>query len=693
MRVKTLFISCILAMAVVAGAVSVAFVAREWSDYSSAVTAIRLSSALTATLQYTEKVILSRGIQNGPLLAEAPTSEDARSKIAAARTAVTTALAAARSAIDAADYADRAAALSELGKLDQDLSTQWRAVDAAIAVPRANRDAGFVNGFGPQIESFIGRLNRLTNGLERAAASADPTVGRLAGIARLSWDIRDAGGRRVAIVTGAMGNARPLSQADVERAAELDGETAHAWRRLRSTAAQVDGAARLTAAMKETEEKYFGDTERLMTDLIAKGRTSSDYGLSFQEGWDRLVGGIQNALKVRDAAMEEAATRAQEARAAALQSLLLAVAAMVLMVVTVIVAASVFSRRVVAPLVGMTHVVSLLAKGEREVDVPAQGRTDEIGEMANAVEVLRVTAKEADRLAAEEATARSAREGRARTIETLTGTFDDAASGVLNVVAGAATEMEATAQSMSHTAERTNRQAATVAAAADEASSNVQNVAAASEELSKSIAEIGRQVEQSSRVSQSAVEDAVRTNATVRSLADNSARIGDVIKLITGIAAQTNLLALNATIEAARAGDAGKGFAVVAGEVKHLADQTAKATSEIGGQIGAVQAVTQEAVTAIGGIAERIDEINQFVTAIASAIEEQIAATAEISRSVQQAAANTQEISANIGQVTGAAGETGAAAGEVLSSARSLATQSTQLRDMVANFLQSVRAA
>ena len=351
-------------------------------------------------------------------------------------------------------------------------------------------------------------------------------------------------------------------------------------------------------------------------------------------------------------------------------------------------------RGISRPVVSMCSVMRALAGGDRSVAIPAVGRKDEIGQMADTVQVFKDSMIETERLrAANEQQRQEAEAERKAGMLKLAENFEAGIRGVVNSVASQATEMQSSAQAMTHTAETATQQATAVAASVEQASANVQTVATAAEELSASVLEIGRQVDQSSKIAGQAVADADRTNETVEGLDRAAQRIGEVVQLIETIAGQTNLLALNATIEAARAGDAGKGFAVVASEVKSLASQTAKATEEIRAQIGEIQGATGQTVEAIRGIGTTIRQMSEIATTIASAVEEQGAATREIASNVHQAAQGTGDIATNIEGVSRAASDTGAAAAQVLSSASELSRQSETLRHDVDEFLATVRAA
>jgi methyl-accepting chemotaxis protein len=335
-----------------------------------------------------------------------------------------------------------------------------------------------------------------------------------------------------------------------------------------------------------------------------------------------------------------------------------------------------------------------IANGSLDENVGETDRGDEIGRMAETLEMLRQTSLTARTLEAEQAKLKQMSEAEKRdTLIALADRFDSSVGQLVGLMASGSTELEATAQSMSGTAARTNDQADIVSTAASQASTRVQTVAAAAEELSSSIAEIARQMAQSAKITTHAVDSARRTDTIVRALADGAQQIEHVVELISTIAGQTNLLALNATIEAARAGDAGRGFAVVATEVKSLAGQTADATKEISTRIAQIQSATKEAVDAIQGITATIEEVSAIATTIGSAIEEQGAATAEIARNVTQTAQATRDVTTNIGGVSSAAHETGNAAGMVLSAATGLSKQAEQLSGEVTTFLAGVRAA
>ncbi|WCS28307.1 methyl-accepting chemotaxis protein [Methylobacterium sp. NMS14P] len=355
--------------------------------------------------------------------------------------------------------------------------------------------------------------------------------------------------------------------------------------------------------------------------------------------------------------------------------------------------AFVLARSIIRPVAGMTEAMTRLAGGDLRVVVPYRDATDEMGAMAEAVDIFRQNAVARAELEAAQAAEREARLRRAERVEQRVHAFQAKIAASLDIVTAATSELDATAQAMTRVADNTNTQAMTSSSAAAQTSANVQTVAAAAEEMVSSLQEIERQVVRSNAVAGHAAHEAEATNAAMASLRAAAEQIGAAVIMISGIANQTNLLALNATIEAARAGEAGRGFAVVASEVKELAAQTARATEAIGGQIAAIQASSGQAAEAMAQIARTIAAVNEISGAIAATVVQQTAATGEISRNAGEAARGTEGVSANVARVLAAAREAGSAAAQVQSAASELATQSLTVKREVDSFLSDIQAA
>jgi len=399
---------------------------------------------------------------------------------------------------------------------------------------------------------------------------------------------------------------------------------------------------------------------------------------------------LQKDVLLNSKGADTAGTQATEGFNVAIRMVM---ACLLLTMIAGIGAAILLVRDVSAGIRSIVTPMQALGNGDLTAQVPHQGETTEIGVMADTLQVFKealIAKKAADEAAAVDADAKIER---GRRVDNITRDFESMIGEIVNTVSTASTQLESSAGTLTSTAERAQELTTAVAAASEEASTNVQSVASATEEMASSVNEISRQVQESARMAGEAVDQARKTNDRVSELSKAASRIGDVVELINTIAGQTNLLALNATIEAARAGEAGRGFAVVASEVKALAEQTAKATGEIGQQITGIQAATQESVNAIKEISGTIEKLSEISSTIAAAVEEQGAATQEISRNVQQAAQGTMQVSSNITDVQRGASETGSASSQVLSAAKSLSGDSNRLKLEVGKFLNSVRAA
>ncbi|QUS39827.1 HAMP domain-containing protein [Tardiphaga alba] len=693
MRVRVLFMLCASAMASIIAIAGAVFMVQQWGDYRNASEAGHLARATAAVLRTTEQMSVSRGPQNVSLIADQPAAAPALSAIAAARKALGDEFSAARAAIAATTYPEQQRALAALDKIGQDLNEIYGQLDRAYPQPRAQRDQALLRDYVSRMLQLQTALDRVVNGLERNAAAAHESVGSLIQIARLSWDMRDAAGRRASYFTRAVGNSKGLSTADIQGVAEATGEIRHAWARLQATIAQLGDDAGLAAIVKSTEGKFFGETDAFIAEMTKKGLAGTDYGVSFQDVLKRLVGPAQSAMAVRDAVMTKAADLADVAKRQALIHLSIVAIGMVLVGLLVVGVTMLFVRRVVKPLVETTHAITRLAEGDRDIEVPARGRRDEIGEMAEALETLRINAIEAARLEAEHRAQQEAREARAARIDALTAEFDTASSEVIYGVGAAGEDVRRDAEATSRLASGSSERATNVAAGAEEASVSVSTIASAAEEMSVAVTSIAERLETCASIAAEAVREVGDADQRIVGLDHAVARIGDIIKFIQDIASQTNLLALNATIEAARAGDAGKGFAVVAGEVKALATQTAKATDEITAQIASIETETAAVVQAIKGVSQTIGRVDAVTADIAASVSQQRTATSEIAANAQQAATGTKDVSSNVGAVSTAMSEAEAAALRMIAKADDLSTRSGDLAQRISQFLGAVRAA
>ncbi|WP_171070068.1 methyl-accepting chemotaxis protein [Methylobacterium terricola] len=556
------------------------------------------------------------------------------------------------------------------------------------------RDATLADRWAKQADQTLVTLASLSTALGDRIKRLTSETRALVNIKNSAWHARSTVGSAYAILTQAVAQRRPLTAPEVEAVAgELGKADAH-WASVQAEAHRSGITDAIRQNIATAQAAMFSDENARFRQSIRDGLVSGHLPVSLMEF--QADNGVRQRtiLTVATSAMDQVVAVTESAVARARREMMVMSAVILAALIVSLGGLAVTLFRVTRPLTAMQGAMSRLSHGDLAVLVPELGRRDEIGAMAGAVQGFKDSLIRMKALETETALARaSAEEQRRAGMRQMAEAFERSVGGIVDQVSASSSALQATAQTMTTTATRTATQSGAVATAAEQASSNVDAVAVAAEELGASVREIGRQVDGSARLAGAAVAEAGHTAGHVRALTEATARIGDVVELISSIAAQTNLLALNATIEAARAGAAGRGFAVVAAEVKELAGQTAKATEEITSQIAAIQATTGQTATAIGTIAARIEEISGVATSIATAVEEQDAATQEIVRNIAQAAAGTGEVTGNIAGVAGAAEETGAAARQVLTSASELSRQSQHLGAEVSRFLATVRAA
>jgi methyl-accepting chemotaxis protein len=688
MRIRTVFAAALGAVAVLAIGVGAALLLNGWRHLQRADQAAELGEAFAAMLVVPEGAVNERATLARVLTAQEVGAAE-RQTLADARREADRRLAAVRGALERAGGALPGSVAAAYDRVARELPAFRADSDAALGRPRPERLQAQPVLSTRSVQVFGGLSDALAQ-VEQRLNAADSRVGDMASLGRLVLDLREALSAYVVPVGSAVRQARVITADELARSEAGRGAFDITLERLRATATGAAAPPAIRRAYEDSVGRML-EAKRVLDAAATEarsGRFTADMA-----AWDRSIVAVNVVFGLRDEAIAEMRSLAAAQRAAALTELATLAGATAVLLLALGAGGWLFRRHVLAALERITQAMAAVAGGDLAVEVPHLGRRDEVGELAQALEVFKRNARTAQELQRERAAAEEARQRRVAAIEAQIHAFATAVNATLERVSASTGAMTRAADTVAGSSGETRQLAESVARAAEQASGEVQTVAAATEELTASVVEISRQVQSASAMAGEAVTEAEAADTNVQGLAIAAQKIGDVISLISDIAAQTNLLALNATIEAARAGDAGKGFAVVASEVKNLAAQTARATEEISGQVGEIQAATGAAVGAIQGIARRIAEMNEVSTAIAAAVEQQGASTREIAASIQRTANGTQAVSREIVSVTAAANSMGSVTGEMIGTIQQVSAESGALRTEIDGFLAGIRAA
>ena len=681
--VTALFVS----LAVLLTAALIPPLVEALADLRRAEHAGALAKADALLFEATSRLRETRGRMQGLVMAEAAPGAKMAALMSEGEELLRSAVA---TAIPVLDEAGRNRADAVLKAWSVVESTYQNGLLAQVALPVAERQFAAIGPNYQAVGEVVTGLSGLSKGVAADVRLTNPLLAEQVLARQHAWDARQSAGDECTIVRPFFVSNTMLDSSARYRVAGTRASLMRSLDDLSQLLGREGAVPALTVALADARQAIIKNLAARDAAFAGLGSTTAINNAA----WTTLCdSAFPPVMRVASSAMAEMAANAETWRRAALTRVVWASGATAFVALFGGLAIWFVRRRVSAPVRVLIGVMERLARGDYQTVVPALPRQDEFGSMGAILERLRETAAGAEASAAERQVEQAAQLARTAVLDTSVRDFQDKAGRMIEAMSVAATELEATSQSMSATAGQTDQQAAAVANAAEEASGGVQAAAAAAAELSLSIGQIGRQVADSAAVSTRAVSHAERTDEIVQALSRGAGAIGDIVHLITTIAGQTNLLALNATIEAARAGEAGKGFAVVANEVKSLASQTTLATQDIATQVAQIQGATREAVDAIRAISGTITEVSDISTSIACAVKQQGAATEEIARTVQLTASNTSAVTSRIGLVSQAAQVTGEAASALLESASAVSRQAAELSSELGAFVAKVKFA
>ena len=691
MKIRSFFLLSISVEALVGILTAAWLVVTALHGYRTASEGGSFTSAVAQVSRLEEKLAIERGDYNVALAAAQPADKTLTDKIASRVQDTNQAAALAKVAVANLQGEHAAGLAGQLDGILKSIDDLRKTSDVAIQKPKSDRDQTLAGRYADGIVALLKSMDTELDEMEKSVAEDDPLTDGYLSIGRGAMELRLTAGTRSSMMTMLVASNAGGSRQQLDGMTHMWGQISHQRDKIAQLVEMAGRPASLVAALDKLDQGFMKPMAEMTAKFSPAMHGEEPYPMDLASFRPLNSAMLPTILAMRDAAYDAAIANAATEESKALGRLLTASLLVALTVLVAIGAATLFSRRVLVPLASVTGVVGELAQGRNEVTVPGTERSDELGDMAKAVETLRRNAEAAERMKVETARQQEERQRRAAQIETLCAGFDQESGSLIDGMSQAATQAMGDARGSGEMASEARRRSEEVARAADEASASVQTVAAAAEELAASIHEISSQVSSAAQFSARAVGETEEASRQIANLAEASARIGDIVRLITDIAGQTNLLALNATIEAARAGDAGKGFAVVAGEVKNLANKTARATDEISAQITAIQTMTGEVVTVIENVGRTISQMDDVASAIAAAVEEQGATTSEIARNVQLAANRTAEVSQTVGGVAQVMTRSEGSATSMVGSMETLERQAGNLAGRLGQFLKSMR--